>query len=94
MEKEAKDKVTRDKQRAFEIENINKELEKTKFTYDFKGNIIVQNSMVAEMVPADFKFKYKFKKGRRKGENNYGQKKQIIPFVDSKKTGNVNKIHL
>jgi len=82
QEKEARDKVLQDRLRALEIENVNKELERTAaFTYDFQGNVIVQNHAVGEHLPPDFKFRYKFKKGRKKG------KQAKVPFEESKQTG-------
>jgi hypothetical protein len=35
MEREAKDKVVKDRIRAIEVDNVNKELERAAFTYDF-----------------------------------------------------------
>ena len=34
-----------------EIENINKELEKGGYTYDFKGNVLLLNHNVTEQLP-------------------------------------------
>eukprot|EP00347_Sterkiella_histriomuscorum_P003628 403363556 len=86
--KEEKDKIIRDKQRAVEIENLNKELDRGTYTYDFEGHVILQNSQVADQIPADFKFKYRFKKGRGKGTNKkQHSRSQVVPFKDNKATG-------
>ena len=53
-----------------EIESLNKELERGTYTYDFQGNVIIQNKEVAESIPTDFKFKFRFKRGRKKNEKN------------------------
>ncbi len=39
---------------------------------------------IAENLPPDFKFKYKFKKGRKV---NKFSRKQVVPFEESKQTG-------
>lgn len=44
------------------MELINKELESATYTYDYKGNVLVQNRVNMEYIPAEFKFKYKVKK--------------------------------
>lgn len=93
MEREAKDKITKDKQRIVDIESLNKELERGQYTYDFQGNIIIQNNQVAENIPADFKFKYRFKRGRRNNDKNYS-KIPAVPFKDSKATGKIIKFIL
>ncbi len=35
MEREAKEKIIRDRMRSIEVENVNKELERAHFTYDY-----------------------------------------------------------
>ena len=83
-EREAKDRVAKNRLRAIEIDNVNKELEKTSaFTFDFQGNVLVQNHQVGEQLPPDFKFKYKFKKGRKRAAS----KPARVPFEEGKQTG-------
>lgn len=79
-----------------EIETINKELEKGGYTYDYKGNVLIQNQNISEHLPQDFKFRYKFKKGRRKVKNSVAamdlktKKKKSLQtvFEEGKQTGN------
>ena len=59
-----KDKALKEKQKHQEMELINKELEGATFTYDFGGNILLQNKLNADFLPPDFKFKYKVKKSK------------------------------
>ena len=62
-ERDAKDKEKREKARAYEVESLNRELEKGSYTYDYYGNIIFAQSANGDLLPPDFKFKYRFKRG-------------------------------
>jgi hypothetical protein len=63
-----------------EIEMMNRELEKgAGYTYDNQGNVIFQHSVNTDILPADFKPKFKFKKviqGEEEGMNTFAVKQK------------------
>lgn len=70
---------------------MNKELDRGGYTYDYQGRIMLQNAGVAEQIPPDFKFKYRFKKpkGGRSLRQALGKnsKAQAEFLKDSRQTG-------
>ena len=42
---------------------VNKELNSKAYTYDFKGNVVMQAKVNVEALPKQFRFKYHFRKG-------------------------------
>lgn len=71
----------------YEIELINKELEGAAFTYDYKGNIVVQNKLNTDFLPPDFKFKYKVKRQLLPGEEDGKKSRKNLLSLQKKANG-------